>query len=172
MFYQTTITLPISRMKALISLLSIAQEQAQEKNMTDADILGLRLAPDMLPFSRQIQIVSDNARGMASRLTGKENPKMEDTESTIEELRTRLNNTIAYLENFTEADFAHADTAEARFPWFPGMHMVGAPYIIEYGLPNFFFHVVTAYDILRHNGFDIGKSHYIGGALPLIADKA
>ena len=151
MFYQTTVTLPISRMKALISLLSIAQEQAQEKNMTDADVLGLRLAPDMLHFARQIQIVSDNARGMASRLTGKENPKMEDTESTIEELRTRLNNTITYLEAFTEADFEHADIAEARFPWFPGMHMIGAGYIIEYGLPNFFFHVVTAYDILRHN---------------------
>jgi hypothetical protein len=172
MFYQTTVALPISRLKALVSLLDIIREQATEKNLTDANILDLRLAPDMLPFSRQIQIVSDNAKGMASRLTGKENPKMEDTETTITELQTRLTNTIAYLESFKEADFAQAAQAEARFPWFPGMHMVGADYIFGYGLPNFFFHVVTAYDILRHHGFEIGKSNYIGGELPLIADKA
>lgn len=171
MFYQTTVTLPISRMKALLSLLDMIQEQATEKNMTDTEVLALHLSSDMFPFSRQIQIVSDNARGMASRLTGKENPKMEDTESTIEELRTRLNNTIAYLETFEESDFAEAATKEARFPWFPGMHMVGADYILEYGLPNFFFHVVTAYDILRHHGFEIGKSNYMGQSLPLVADK-
>ena len=171
MFYQTTVTLPISRLKALVSLLDIVREQAIDKNMSDATILELRLAPDMLTFARQIQIVSDNAKGMVSRLTGKENPKMEDTEVTITELQTRLNNTITYLESFKETDFAQSANAEARFPWFPGMHMVGAGYILEYGLPNFFFHVVTAYDILRHHGFEIGKSNYIGGNLPLIADQ-
>lgn len=161
MFYQATITLPIARMKALVSLIDTVQEQAQEKNMTDAQVLDLRLAPDMFPFSRQIQIVSDNAKGMASRLTGKENPKMEDNEATLADLRTRLLTTIAYLESFTEQDFANAATQEARFPWFPGMHMVGADYIFGYGLPNFFFHVVTAYDIIRHHGFEVGKSNYM-----------
>ena len=80
MFYQATVTLPIARMRALVSLIDTVQEQAQEKNMTDAQVLDLRLAPDMFAFARQIQIVSDNAKGMVSRLTGKENPKMEDTE--------------------------------------------------------------------------------------------
>ncbi len=109
---------------------------------------------------------------MVARLTGKIAPKMEDTESTLAELRTRLANTVAYLDAFVEADFAHAGTAEARFPYFPGMHMVGADYVIGYALPNFFFHVVTAYDILRHHGFDIGKADYTGKAIPLLADKA
>ena len=109
---------------------------------------------------------------MASRLAGKEIPKYEDTESTLAELRMRLDKTIAYLETFVSTDFIHAGTAEARFPYFPGMHMVGADYVLGYGLPNFFFHVVTAYDILRHHGFDIGKADYIGKEIPLVADKA
>lgn len=171
MFYQATVTLPIARMRALISLIDTVQEQAQEKNMTDAQVLDLRLAPDMFAFARQIQIVSDNAKGMVSRLTGKENPKMEDTETTLADLRARLNNTIAYLETFTEADFENAATQEARFPWFPGMHMVGADYIFGYGLPNFFFHVVTAYDIIRHHGFEVGKANYMGSSLPLVPDN-
>jgi hypothetical protein len=157
-------------MKALVSLLNTIQEQAQDKNMSDADILGLRLAPDMFPLSKQIQIVSDNAKWMASRLAGKEIPKMEDNETTIEDLRTRLNTTIAFLESFVKSDFTNAATAEARFPWFPGSHMVGIDYVTGYGLPNLFFHVVTAYNILRHHGFEIGKSNYIG-SLPLVADK-
>ncbi len=107
---------------------------------------------------------------MPSRLTGRENPKYEDTEATLDELKARLTKTIAFLETFTEADFVNAATAEARFPWFPGMHMVGAGYVLTYGLPNFFFHVVTAYNILRHHGFDIGKGDYMGGGLALIPD--
>ncbi len=170
MFFQTTITLPISRMKSLISLIETVEIQAQEKWMTDADILGLRLAPDMLPFVKQIQIVSDNAKWMASRLAGKEIPKYEDTESTLWELRTRLQTTIAYLDTFVSTDFVNAAIAEARFPYFPGMHMVGADYVFGYGIPNFFFHVVTAYDILRQHWFDIGKADYMGKEVPLIAD--
>ncbi len=140
--------------------------------MSDADILALRIAPDMLPLAKQVQIVSDNAKGMVSRLTGHENPKMEDTETTLAELRTRLANTIAYVEQFSEKDFANAATAEARFPYFPGVHMVGTDYILGYGIPNFFFHVVTTYDILRQHGFDIGKSDYLGKAVPFVADNA
>lgn len=170
MFFQTAITLPISRMKALISLLETVEIQTKEKWMTDADILSLRLAPDMLPFVKQIQIVSDNAKWMASRLAGKDIPKYEDTESTLAELRLRLETTISYLDTFLATDFVHAATAEARFPYFPGMHMVGADYVIGYGIPNFFFHVVTAYDILRQYGFDIGKADYMGKEVPLIAD--
>lgn len=172
MFYQTTVTLPISRMKALISLIDTITTQAQEKNMSDETILALSLSPDMLPFAKQIQIISDNAKGMVSRLSGTEAPKYEDNEKTLEELKARLNKTITYLETFSEADFANAATAEARFPWFPGVHMVWADYVLGYGLPNFFFHVVTAYDILRHHGFQIGKSDYIGTGLTIVPDVA
>ena len=107
---------------------------------------------------------------MASRLAQKEAPKYEDNETTLAELRARVAKTIAYLETFTEADFAHAATAEARFPYFPGVHMVGSDYVFGYAIPNFFFHLVTTYDILRHHGFDIGKSDYMGKAIPFVAD--
>jgi hypothetical protein len=170
MFYQTTVTLPISRMNALISLLEKVQIQTQDKKMSDANLLALRLAPDMFPLSKQIQIVSDNAKGMASRLTLQETPKYEDNEVTLSDLISRLTKTIAYLETFSESDFANAATSEARFPYFPGKHMVGADYIFGYAIPNFFFHLVTVYAILRHHGFDIGKADYMGQAVPLLPD--
>jgi hypothetical protein len=100
--------------------------------MTDADVLALRLAPDMFHFGRQIQIVSDNAKGIVSRLTNKEAPKYEDNEATLAELITRLEKTIAYLATFSESDFADAVTAEARFPYFPGKKVVGETYLINY----------------------------------------
>lgn len=172
MFYQTTVSLPVSRMKALISLLEKVETQAKEKNMSDADVLSLRLAPDMLPFAKQIQIVSDNAKGIVAGLTGKVAPKMEDTESTFAELRTRLESTITFLESFFEGDFTDAGTAEIRISYFPGVHMVGEDYVVCYALPNFFFHVVTAYAILRNHGFDVGKGDYMGKNVPFIADVA
>ncbi|MFZ2255378.1 MAG: DUF1993 domain-containing protein [Patescibacteria group bacterium] len=133
-------------------------------------MLDARLAPDMLPFSRQIQIATDNAKGMASRLTRQEAPRYEDTETTLDELKARLQKTIDYLGTFTEADFAEADTAEARFPYFPGLKLVGAGYVITYGIPNFMFHVVTAYDIVRNLGFQIGKADFMGGQIEFHPD--
>lgn len=125
----------------------------------------------MLPFSRQIQIASDNAKGMVSRLTRQEAPRYEDTETTLDELKARLQKTIDYLGTFSEADFAEADTAEARFPYFPGLKLIGAGYIVTYGIPNFMFHVVTAYDILRNMGFQIGKADFMGGQIEFHPDE-
>lgn len=158
-------TLPTLRLKALRSLLEKVESQAKEKGINDATILDFRLAPDMLPLVKQIQIATDNAKGMASRLARKDIPKYEDTETTLESLRDRLEKTIAYLATFSESDFADAATAEAHFPYFKDVHFVGADYVIGYGLPNFFFHVVTAYDILRHHGFEIGKADFMDGSL-------
>ncbi len=109
---------------------------------------------------------------MASRLTLQEPPKMEDNESTLAELRTRLQNTIDYLSTFSESDFLNSATAEVRFAYFPRIHLIGADYMLKYALPNFFFHVVTAYDILRHHGFNIGKTEFMGKNVPFIADAA
>ena len=170
MFYQTTITLPIVRLQWVLSLLDKVETQAKKKGMSDTDVLELRLAPDMYALVKQIQIATDNAKWMASRLAGKEAPKYEDNETTLAELRARLAKTISYLETFSEGDFENAATAEARFPYFPGMHMVGADYMLGYAIPNFFFHLVTTYDILRHHGFDIGKADYIGKSIPLLPD--
>ena len=133
------------------------ETQAKEKGMSDTDILELRLAPDMYALVKQIQIATDNAKGMASRMAGKEAPKYEDNEATLSDIRARLEKTIAYLETFSERDFADAATTEVRLPWFPGMHFVGEGYLLTYALPNFFFHIVAVYTILRNAGFDIGK---------------
>lgn len=109
---------------------------------------------------------------MASRMAGVEAPKYEDTETTLADLVARLEKTISYLATFTEESFQNAKNAEARFPWFPGKKFVGEGYVFTYALPNFFFHVVTAYDILRHNGFQIGKTDYIGGDIALLDEGA
>ena len=109
---------------------------------------------------------------MASRMARVEAPKFEDTEVTIADLKVRLDKTIAYLESFTPEQFAEADTAEARFPYFPGMKMVGKGYVFTYGIPNFMFHVVTAYAILRNAGFDIGKADFMAGQIEFHPDNA
>lgn len=129
----------------------------------------MRLTADMFPFSKQIQIASDNAKGMAARLAGKQVPSYEDNETTLAELDARIEKTINYLESLTAKDFEGAEEREARFSWFPGMHMKGGGYLLSYAIPNFMFHITTAYAILRHHGFEIGKSDFLG-TLPLIPD--
>lgn len=172
MFFPLVITLPLGRLRALVHLIDMVESQKSAKNMTDAAILSASLAPDMFPFAKQIQIATDNAKGMACRLASKDIPSYPDTEETLGDLRARLEKTIAFLEIFREEDFLHADIAEARFPYFPGLKIVGADYPVTYGIPNFFFHVVTAYDILRHIGFDIGKADYMGGQVAFTPDAA
>lgn len=168
MFYQATITLPTLRLRALLSLLDKVEIQAKEKWMTDAEVLDLKLTPDMFSLVKQIQIATDNAKGMASRMAHHEIPSYEDNESNFAEIRARLEKTIAYLETFAEVDFADASTGEFRSKWMPGVKLVGEGYIFTYGLPNFFFHVVTAYAILRNAGFDIGKEDYMGGGVAFV----
>jgi uncharacterized protein len=160
MYYTLVIEFSTLRLKALLSLLETAQIQAQEKGMNDADILGLRIAADMFPFAKQIQIATDNAKGMASRLARKENPVYADTETTLDELKSRITKTIDYLATFTPEDFKDADTAEARFPYFPGLHMVGEWYLL----------IVTTYSILRHHGFAVWKVDYMGKDVALLPD--
>lgn len=170
MFYASVITLPLGRLTALVSLIEKVQVQAKEKNIADSLILDARIAPDMLPFSVQIQVSTDNAKGMASRMARREIPSYPDTETTLDELVARLQKTIAYLQTFSESDFADAATAEARFPYFPGKKLVGAGYVYTYAIPNLLFHTTTAYDILRHMGFDIGKADYMGKDVAMLPD--
>jgi uncharacterized protein len=105
MFYQLCIALPINRLHALSSLLNTAQDQAKIKEMNDEEILNLRLAPDMFPLVKQVQIASDNAKGMAFRLGAKEAPVFPDTETTIAELLLRIQKTIDFLQTFSPEDF-------------------------------------------------------------------
>lgn len=145
-------------------------ELAKKKSADPNTLLTLRLAVDQYPLVRQIQAACDSAKSTAAHLSGKEVPKHPDTETTIEEIQTRIKTVLAYLDTFTPADLEGAGTREIRLPFLPGMIVYGEDYVTEMALPNFYFHITTAYAILRHAGVDIGKRDYIG-SLKLHEDK-
>jgi uncharacterized protein len=125
-------------------------------------LLQSRLAPDMFPLIRQIQTACDHAKFAAARAAGKEAPKHADDEKTIEEARARIATVVSYLETFTKSDFEGVGARTVALPFWEGKSMHALDYLVEYALPNFFFHLTTAYAILRHNGVDVGKRDYIG----------
>jgi uncharacterized protein len=152
-------------LNALSALLDKAAEFATAKKIDPAVLLSSRLSPDMYPFVRQVQIVTDQAKNGSARLAGVEPPRYEDNETTIEELKARLAKTAAYLKTLDRAQIDAAADREITFPLGPTNkgHMRGADYLHHFVLPNFYFHRTTAYAILRHCGVDIGKRDFIGG---------
>jgi hypothetical protein len=155
-------------LKNLDAVLTKAERYAQSRGFDVNNIVNARLAPDMLPFVAQVRIACDNAKTAASNLSGKPAPKHEDTEKTFEELHGRIAKALAFVDSLTEADFTQVKAdqpVKLAFP--PGKGLRAAEYVVMRQIPNFYFHVVTAYDILRNNGVDLGKSDYLG-ALPLI----
>jgi len=168
-YYRFSVPVYIKSLTSLIAILKKAQVFAEEKKISDAVILNARLSLDMLPLSNQVQFASDNAKGTSARLAGVTAPVMEDNEKTIDELIVRLEKTIAYLATLKPEQFAGAEDVRVTLSYFPGMHATGGAYFTEYALPNFFFHLTTAYDILRHNGLNIGKADFIG-ELPFVKD--
>ena len=139
-----------------------ADAQAKEKSFDPNLFVNFRLAPDQLPFARQIQIACDTAKLGASRLTGKDAPPHPDTEQTLDELRARLRSVISYLDGVSEKDFEGAATRSITQPRWEGKVMTGKDYFIEHVQPNFFFHAAHSYAILRHNGVPVGKRDYLG----------
>lgn len=161
--YQATVP-PLARsLTNLATILSKAAAHAEAKKIDPAVLLNSRLYPDMLPLTRQVQIASDVARRGAARLAGLEAPKVEDTETTFAELRDRLHQTIAYLETLTPEQI---DGSEAKAIALPigdkTMTFEGLPYLLSFIQPNVYFHVTTAYAILRHNGVELGKLDFLG----------
>lgn len=142
--------------------LEMASAHAAAKKFDPNLFLGFRLAPDQFSFVKQVQTACDTVKLGASRLTGKEAPKHDDAESTIDELRARVRSTIAYLDGFGEADFASSAAASVTQPRWEGKTMTGADYFVEHAVPNFYFHLTTAYAILRHNGVGVGKRDFLG----------
>jgi hypothetical protein len=129
----------------------------------DANVLlDSRLAPDMFPLVRQFQNACDNAKFAAAFTAGKEPPAHADTEQTFEEVRARIAAVITYLDGFNSKEFEGADSRVVRRPRWEGKSMTATDYFVEHAMPNFFFHLTTAYAILRHNGVDLGKRDYIG----------
>jgi hypothetical protein len=126
-------------------------------------LLTARLAPDQFTFTRQIQTAADNAKMMPGRLTGKDWPAHPDTETTFAELQARLASVTGYLKTFAREDFAGATDRKITLPWMQGSaYLTGLDYLVQFALPNFYFHVVTAYSILRAQGLPMGKIQFIG----------
>lgn len=151
-------------LSALSDVLKKAETHAAEKNIDPQAYLGARLFPDMFPLSRQVQIASDFARGIASRLAGAEVPSWPDGEASFAGLQALIAKTLEHLASFGPEQFEQSEALEIVLR--PGTpkekKLSGSAYLLHYGLPQFFFHVTTAYDILRHNGLEIGKRDYMG----------
>ncbi len=143
-------------------ILDKADSFATEKKFESEVLMNARLAPDMLNFIRQIQIACDTAKFCASRVTGKDAPSHDDSEKTLADCKKRIQSTINYLEGFSAKDFSGAETKHVTTPRWEGKYLTGSEYILHHAVPNFYFHVTTAYAILRHNGVNIGKKDYLG----------
>ncbi|SRR5579871_3583626 len=145
-----------------------AAANAASRKIDLSVFLAARLAPDMLPLTRQIQIAGDIAKNSVARLAGQEPPRFEDTETTLEQLRARLARTIDYLKSVPAAAFEGAETRDIKVPTGERtLEFKGLPFLQVWAIPNVMFHVTTAYAILRHNGVDLGKRDFISGGREL-----
>jgi hypothetical protein len=149
-------------LKNLDAWIAKAEEHAKAKSFDANVLVGSRLAPDMYSFDKQVQSACDSAKFAAAYFTGKEAPAHPDTEKTIDELKKRIATCTAYLATFKEADFAGWQDKKISPRWLEGKWVRGEDYLYETSIPNFFFHLTTAYAILRHNGVAVGKMDYIG----------
>ena len=147
----------------LAKILEAAESWAESKKIDPSVLLNMRLAPDMFPLKRQLQIATDSAKGCAARLAGAEVPSYPDSEETFTELKARLQKTIDFLGSFTAAQIDGSEDKQIVLN-FPSMELKfsGRDYLFQFVQPNFYFHLTTAYAILRHNGLDIGKMDFIG----------
>lgn len=145
-------------------ILDKAAAFAETKHIEPSTLIAARLASDMYPLNRQIQIACDIVKKGAARLAAVEAPVFEDHESSIAELQERIAKTIAFLESIHESDFVGAETRALKIPMGPEiiMDFTGQDYLIQWVLPNFYFHTATAYDILRQQGVQLGKRDFLG----------
>ena len=163
-FHDAVVPAYLQMLNSLTGLLTKAEAHCAAKKVDPSVLLGSRLFPDMLPFSKQIQLTCDFAGKGCARLTGSEVPTTPDTEKSFEELRQRLANTIAYLKTFKPAQFEGADSRDVTFPAGPSnsMTLKGQQFASGFAFPNFYFHAATAHGILRHSGVEIGKRDFLG----------
>jgi uncharacterized protein len=147
----------------LLTWLDKAEAYAAAKKFEPVVLLGTRLAPDMLPFTRQVQIACDSAKFGVARVAGVEAPKFEDNEASFAELRERIRKTIDFVASVPQASIDGSDDRDVTLPRRDGPIVLKAEaYLKGHALPNFFFHLTTAYALLRHNGVDVGKADFLG----------
>ncbi|MBB6094456.1 hypothetical protein HNQ60_003343 [Povalibacter uvarum] len=161
--YQASVPMFIHTLKNLRAILEKGLAYAEARKFDPNILAGSRLFPDMLPFSRQIQIASDAAKGAAARLAGIDPPKFEDTETTLPELIARIDKTLDFLKSVQPAQIDGSEEREITIKT-PRQEFkfTGAVFLRHWAIPNFFFHVTTAYNLLRHAGVEIGKADYLG----------
>lgn len=162
--HRSTVPVFVRMLGNLLTWLDKAEAHAAARKFDAANFLSQRLAPDMLPFTRQIQIASDNAKGCVARLAGLEVPKWEDTEASIAELRARVQKTIDYVQSVPAGQIDGSEGREIVLPMRSGepRRFNGEDYLRFWVLPNFYFHLTTAYALLRHAGVELGKADYLG----------
>jgi len=162
--YNASVPVFKQMLTSLCAILDKAKSYSEANNVKPDNLLNASLRPDMFNLIRQVQIASDFAKGVSARLAGVEVPCYEDTETSFDELRSRINKTLTFIDGLTSAQIDGSEereivtqTGTPKEKKFLGKH-----YLLHYGLPHFFFHVTTAYDILRSNKVEIGKRDYIG----------
>ncbi len=156
----------IRTLNALSGLLEKGAASAQARKIDPLVLTSARLAPDMFALARQVQISCDAAKNGFARLSGVDAPKFEDTETTFEQLQARIAKTIDFLRSVTAESLVGSEDKVVTFPAGPErvLKMKGNAYLTQWMLPNLYFHTVTAYNILRHNGVDVGKMDYLKDA--------
>jgi uncharacterized protein len=150
-------------LRNLSALLDKAQGHCEAKKIEPAALATFRLYPDMFPLTRQVQIACDTAKGAVARLAGVEIPKHEDNEQTFAELRARIDKTVAFIDGVKPAQIDGSEEKEIVLKMRSGeVKLAGLQYLMASAYPNFYFHLTTAYNILRHNGVEIGKRDFLG----------
>lgn len=161
--YQASVPRFVNMLTNLSNILDKAQAHVDAKKLDEAALTGFRLFPDMLPMAKQVQIACDTAKGLVARLAGVEIPVYEDSEKTLADLKARIAKTIAFVQTFTPAQIDGTEDKdivvkrgekETRYK--------GMQFLLGHATPNLYFHITTAYNILRHNGVEIGKRDYLG----------
>src|SRR3954470_1810711 len=162
--YQASAPRFVNMLKNLSAILDKAQAHCEAKKIEPAALTTFRLYPDMFPLTRQVQIACDTAKGAVARLAGIEIPKHEDTEQTFAELKARIAKTVDFIESVSAAKLDGTEDKEIVLKMRAGdMKFTGLQYLLGFAYPNFYFHLTTAYNILRHNGVEIGKRDFLGG---------
>jgi uncharacterized protein len=161
--YQASIPVFVRMLGNLSAILDKASAYAETKTIDPSVFINGRLAPDMYPLSRQVQIATDMAKGCAARLAGIEIPSYEDNETTFADLQARIAKTSTFLQSVTAEQIVGSEEKTVTLKMRgKEVRFLGQPYLLNFVLPNFYFHITTAYAILRHNGVAIGKMDYIG----------
>jgi hypothetical protein len=151
-------------LERLVVVMEKAVANAKARNFETGVLVGARLAPDMLPFARQVQLSSDFAKNSMARLAGIDAPKFEDNETTMDELFARVKKTLDFIDSVPAASLEGSETRDIKIVLRDRtVEFKGLAFLQHWAIPNFFFHHVTAYNLLRHNGVDIGKRDFLGG---------